>query len=258
MASSSHIRVETAPGVSTIVLARPEKKNAFTAAMYVDVVDALHTAAAEPSVRAVVIRGEGGSFTAGNDLKDFAENPPTSTDTPVFQMLELLAEFPKPVLAAVEGVAIGVGTTMLLHCDLVWAAPGTRFRLPFVDLALVPEAASTFLLPRLAGPARANELLFFADFFSPEVAAEIGLINGVVAAESLHAHVAERAATLAAKPPAALRETKALIRAAWGEGISTALHAEVERFAARLQSPEAKEAFAAFFERRAPDFSKFD
>lgn len=233
--------------VLTLTIDRPEKKNALTRALYTALAEALDGAAADDAVRAVVVAGSGGAFTAGNDLGDFLEDPPLTEDAPVFRFLRALAAFPKPLFAAVEGAAVGVGTTMLLHCDLVYAAPSAVFRLPFTDLGLVPEAASSLLLPLVVGPRRAAELLLFGERFSAEDAYRWELINGVV--EDPLAHAQDRARVLAAKPPEAVRLTKALLRRAPGGAVGETMREEGRLFAERLQSPEAQAAFAAFLRK---------
>ena len=243
-------------GVHTITFNRPKKKNAFTLAMYEAIVASLDAAKADESVRVVVLRGTEGVFTAGNDLGDFAQNPPTSTDTPVFSLLTDIASYPKPVIAAVSGAAVGIGVTLLLHCDLVYADPTAKFVMPFVNLGLVPEGASTLLLPRLAGRVKANELLMFGDPFDAQTALEIGLVNAIVDGDVV-AHAAERARVLAAKPAASLRGTKALIKQALGGRVEETLLREGALFMERLTSPEAIEAFGAFMQKRKPDFSQF-
>ena len=251
------LRTETADGVLRLTLARPEKKNALTLAMYDGLTAALAAAEADAAVRVVLLHGEGGTFTAGNDLLDFLNDPPTGEGSPVFRFLRAVSAFPKPLLAAVAGHAVGLGTTVLLHCDLAWAAPSARFRLPFVDLGLVPEAASSLLLPHTVGPKRAAELLLFGEPFSVEEALRLGLVNGVVAEEALLDHAQERARLLAQKPPEAVRLTKALLRRAHREATADTLGEEGRLFVERLASPEAQEAFAAFAEKRPPDFSRF-
>jgi enoyl-CoA hydratase/carnithine racemase len=253
-----HVVREVADRVLTLRIARPEKKNALTLGMYETITAGLEYAAHSPEVRVVLVRGTDGVFTAGNDLGDFMKSPPSSEDSPVGRFLQALVDFPKPLVAAVEGAAIGVGTTMLLHCDLVYAAKGTRFALPFTTLGLSPEAASTFLLPLACGRQRASELLLLGERFDTEVAQRIGLLNGVLEPQDLHAHAHSRAKAVAALPPASVRVSKRLIGEAQREGVQAALRREGAVFFERLRSPEAAEAMQAFFERRAPDFSGFD
>ena len=257
-AATDHVAVEDAgDGVRHLVLDRPAKKNALTRAMYARLADALAEAADDPAVRVVVLSGRGGVFTGGNDLGDFMQDPPTEPDSPVFRFLSAAVGFPKPLVAAVAGPAVGIGTTILLHCDLAYAAPDALFKMPFVDLGLVPEAASSLLLPRLAGPVRAAELLLFGDAFTAETAREVGLVNAVVGGDVVE-HALERARALARKPPAAVRQTKALLRRASAEEVGETMAYEGRLFVERLASPEAAEAFTAFFEKRAPDFSSFE
>ena len=253
---TAHVVTEIADGVMTVTFNRPEKKNAITAAMYAAMTSGCRVAEADPAVRVVVIAGVGDAFTAGNDLKDFAENPPLDHHAPVFQFMAALAGLSKPVIAAVNGVAVGIGTTLLLHCDLAYATPTARFQMPFVNLALVPEFASSLLIPRLVGTRRAAELLMLGEPFSAEMALNYGLINAVVPAEALRETVMAKARALAAKAPAALRETKRLLHADHAE-ISATIAREAEAFGKRLKSPEFAEAAQAFFEKRAPDFSRF-
>lgn len=253
---TDHIRSEQKGRVLHLALARPDKKNALTRAMYAALAEALTQAAGDAEVRAVVMSGEGGSFTAGNDLLDFMMDPPKDETSPVFQFLDAAVRFPKPLIAAVEGVAIGIGTTILLHCDLVYAAPDARFKMPFTDLGLVPEAGASLLIPRLAGGVRAAELLLLGEMFSSETAREVGLVNALVANPVQHA--LERAQVLALKPPAAIRESKALLRAPLQERVLATIREEAALFIERLQSDEAQEAFTAFMEKRAPDFSRFE
>ncbi|MEM1055933.1 MAG: enoyl-CoA hydratase [Bacteroidota bacterium] len=253
---SDHVRAERVARVLRLTLARPEKKNALTRAMYTALAEALTEAEGDAEIRAVVLCGEGGTFTAGNDLFDFMTDPPRDETSPVFQFLHAAVGFAKPLLAAVEGVAIGIGTTLLLHCDLAYAAPSARFKMPFTDLGLVPEAASSLLLPRLAGQARASELLLLGEMFDASTAQEIGLINAVVADPTTHAM--ERAQALALKPPAAVRQSKALLRAPLRDRVLETIREEAALFVERLTSEEAQEAFSAFLEKRAPDFSRFE
>lgn len=242
--------------VMTIRFNRPDKKNAILRSMYADAAAALRAAQADGNVRVVILTGAGTCFTAGNDLKDFLEVPPVTEDAEVFQFMFALAAFPKPVIAAVNGLAIGIGTTVLFHCDLAYAVPGATFQMPFVNLGVVPEFASSLLAPRLMGRTQAMELLLFGEPFGAEKAKEAGLINAVVPDAELAATAAAKAAALAAKPPGALRDAKALLVANAAE-IRASILAEARIFAERLKTPEFKEAATAFFEKRAPDFSRF-
>lgn len=254
---SDNIQTAVEAGVLRLTIARPDKKNALTVAMYAALADAINSANSDKTVRVILITGSEDSFTAGNDLKDFLENPPTDPSSPVFQFMHAIAGAQKPVIAAVNGLAIGIGTTMLLHCDFVYAVDGARFQLPFVNLGLVPELGSSLVLPALAGRAKAAELLMLGDMFDATTAAEIGLVNAVCAAEDLESVALATAAALAAKPPAALRKTKALLNADLA-AVTERINAEAKMFGEQLSSDEVKEAIAAFFEKRKPDFSKFD
>lgn len=255
---SEHIHTELTSGVLRIEMRRPEKKNALTGPMYAAMADALERAAREDAVRVVLIHGQPGVFTAGNDLADFLDGPADDPDRPVFRFLRAIAAAPKPLIAAVTGNAVGVGTTMLLHCDLVYAGEGARFQLPFVNLALCPEAASSLLLPRLAGHPRAAELLFFGEPFDAAKAREIGLANAVLPDAGVFAHALARAQKLATLPAASLRETKRLMKQGIAALVPQAMQDEGEIFRRQLASPAAKEAFSAFLEKRKPDFSKFE
>ncbi|OFZ87757.1 MAG: enoyl-CoA hydratase [Betaproteobacteria bacterium RBG_16_64_18] len=250
------ILTELEGGVLRLQFNRAEKKNAITAAMYQVLAHALRHAERDSAVRVALIHGAPDIFTAGNDLHDFLASPPHSVDAPAFQFLRAIRDFPKPLIAAVSGLAVGVGTTMLLHCDLVYCTPGARFSLPFVNLGLCPEAGSSFLLPRLAGYQRAAELLMLGEPFAAETAKEIGLVNAIVPAEALLATAMATAGKLAAKPAASLRETKTLMKQGLHDAVKLAMDDEGEAFRERLESPEAKEAFSAFLEKRQPDFSK--
>lgn len=240
-----------------IQLNRPAKKNALTAQMYAALAAALAGADADPGVRAVLVHGIAEAFTAGNDLQDFLANPPRDDSAPVFEFLQTLTRVEKPLVAAVTGVAIGIGTTMLLHCDLVYAAEDARFALPFVNLGLCPEAASSFLLPAVAGYQRAAELLLLGEPFDAARAREIGMVNEVLPPELVLTAAEQGARKLAAKPPASVRLSKRLLKAQTRAMTEAALAAELREFRERLVSPEAKEAFAAFLEKRKPDFARF-
>lgn len=253
---TDHVVTEVANGVMTVRFNRPEKKNAITAVMYAAMAQACRTAEQDGAVRVVVITGAGDAFTAGNDLKDFLENPPNTPDAPVFQFMQALSQLSKPAIAAVNGIAVGIGTTLLLHCDFAYAVPTARFSLPFVNLALVPEFGSSQLLARVVGERKAAELLMLGEPFDAQTALDFGLVNAVIAAEAMAETVAAKARALAAKPPAALRATKRLMRADL-PAVQACMAREGQAFGERLGSPEFKEAAQAFFEKRAPDFSKF-
>lgn len=255
------IRTATLNGVATIEIARPEKKNALTVAMYQAMSDALAAAQADPAVRAVLITGQPGIFTSGNDIEDFMSRPPgggsEAADSPVFRFMRALLECDKPVVAAVTGAAIGIGTTMLLHCDFVYVSDEARLAMPFVSLGLVPEFASSLLLPQLMGQQRAAEKLLLGDPFTPEQAVDCGLANAVLPAGEVVNHARRIAERFNNLPPGAVREAKQLLRGPQREAVLTTIAAEGRLFAARLRSPEAMEAFQAFFQKRKPDFSKF-
>lgn len=263
---NTQVMTENRDGVLRIEICRPEKKNALTTSMYEALAEALEAADKDPSVRVVLIHGQpgtseaAGAFTAGNDLKDFLANPPLQeTPTPpVFRFLNAFSVLSKPFVAAVSGVAVGVGTTMLLHCDLVYAGESAKFQLPFVSLGLCPEAASSFLLPALAGHARAAELLLLCEPFGAQTAREVGLVNAVMADELVLEHALVQARKLAALPAASVQLTKKLLKRSQSALIAQTMQEEVQHFRERLVSAEAKEAFNAFFEKRKPDFSRFN
>jgi enoyl-CoA hydratase/carnithine racemase len=250
------IRTATASGVATIEIARPEKKNALTLAMYDALLAAVDAAQSDPEVRALLITGQPGVFTAGNDLEDFLKRPPVGEDSPVFRLMRALSRCDKPVVAAVTGIAVGIGTTMLLHCDLVYVSAEARLTMPFVALGLVPEFGSSWLLPRLMGHVRAAEKLLLGDPFTAAEAVELGLANAVLPPAEVLPHARRIAERFNALPPQAVRETKRLLRRQLTEPIERAMQAEGSVFVARLRSPEAREALQAFFEKRKPDFSK--
>lgn len=244
-------------GVLAIEFNRPDKKNAITAAMYQAMADALAEAEGDSAIRAVLIVGKPEIFTAGNDLEDFMRNPPAGDDSPVFQFLYRISHAGKPIVAAVAGAAVGVGTTMLLHCDLVYAADNAQFSLPFVQLGLCPEAASSLLLPQLAGYQRAAEKLLLGEPFGAAEAQQLGLVNRVLAPAELLPFAHKQAAKLAALPPASVRLTKQLMKGGQTTAVETQMATEGKHFGAMLKAPEAREAFTAFFEKRKPDFSRF-
>jgi enoyl-CoA hydratase/carnithine racemase len=251
------ISVRTEARVARIEIARPEKKNALTAEMYLGLAEALKAADADRAVRAVVLHGSRDCFTSGNDIADFLQRPPHDEGAPTWRFFDALPGMQKPVVAAVGGLAIGIGVTMLLHCDLVYAARGTRFQMPFVPIGIVPEFASTYLLPLMAGRQRASEVLLLGQPFSAETARELGIVTAVVSPEELFREADKAAAQLAALPPDALRLSKQLIRSHHTGAVSAAIAAESRIVRERLASPEAKEAMSAFLEKRKPDFSRF-
>ena len=255
--SDTPIKTATLRGVATIEIARPEKKNALTSAMYQAMADALRAANDDASVRAVLITGQPGIFTSGNDLEDFLQRPPAGADSPVFQFMQALMGCDKPVIAAVTGAAIGIGTTMLLHCDFVYVSDEARLAMPFVALGLVPEFASSVLVAERIGHARAAEKLLLGDPFTGAEAAECGIANAVLPASEVVNHARRVAERFNALPPGAVRDTKKLLRGSQREATLATIRTEGELFASRLRSPEAMEAFQAFFQKRKPDFSKF-
>lgn len=244
--------------VLTIQFNRAHKKNSITSEMYQLLADALNDSNENPEVRAVVIQGSEGIFSAGNDLVDFMERPPLDPQAPVFQFLHEISNTVKPVLAAVSGVAVGIGTTLLIHCDLVYAADNAKFSLPFAQLGLCPEAASSLLLPRICGHQRAAEKLLLGEFFDVKEAMDIGLVNRVLPASELHAFVAAQATKIAALPLASMIATKKLMKAASAAEVAQQIKMENEQFRKMLSGAAAREAMTAFFEKRKPDFSKLD
>ena len=251
------ISIEQADGICTIRFNRPEKKNAITGAMYQAMADALLAAEADSAVRVIVLAGHPGIFTAGNDLEDFMKQPPQGGNSPVFQFMNALKGAGKPVVAAVGGAAVGVGTTMLLHCDLVYAADTARFSMPFSQLGLCPEFGSSLLLQRIVGYQRAAEKLMLGEAFLADEAQQMGLVNRVLPAGELQSFVQAQAAKLAALPASSVRTTKQLMKRGAAREIDAQMEQEGEHFRRMLSAPEAKEAFTAFFEKRKPDFSRF-
>jgi enoyl-CoA hydratase/carnithine racemase len=250
------ILIDTTDAVMTLTINRVEKKNSFTQAMYESCADALASAAMDDAVRVVVVQGHATVFSAGNDIADFLSGAVASTDAPVFRFLRAIAGFPKPLIAAVCGPAVGVGTTMLFHCDLVYAGDNAAFSMPFVNLGLCPEAASSLLAPQMMGYHRAAEALLLGEPFMAEAALEVGLVNRIVPPTEANAVAQTQARKLAAKPLGALVETKRLMKAGQSAAIQSRMDEEVASFGRMLREPAAKEAFTAFMEKRRPDFSK--
>ena len=251
------IKTYTLNGVATIEIARPEKKNALTVAMYAAMTEALQVANTDPAVRAVLITGQPGSFTSGNDLEDFMKRSGGMGDSPAIQFMKALLACDKPVVAAVTGAAIGIGTTMLLHCDLVYVSDEARLAMPFVSLGLVPEFASSLVVPQLVGRVKAAEKLLLGDSFTAAEAVEMGIANAVLPAGEVANHARRVAERFNSLPPSAVRDTKHLLRRAQTEPVLQAIAVESEIFGRRLNEPEAKEAFSAFFQKRKPDFTQF-
>lgn len=255
--SNPHLVVTQEGAVQTLRLNRPEKKNALDAALYTSLCDALDAAAGNADVRVVVLAGGAELFSSGNDLQDFMEFSGDIHALPVARFLRTLSAFPKPVVAAVNGAAVGIGTTMLLHCDLVYAGENARLQLPFVNLGLCPEFASSYLLPRLLGHVRAAELLMLGESIPAQKALALGLVNEVLPPAEVEARAHARAAQLAAQAPQALRITKRLMRAFHDVHLQQSLQTELDSFGALLQAGEFREAVAAFLGKRKPDFSRF-
>ncbi|MES1266018.1 MAG: enoyl-CoA hydratase [Variovorax sp.] len=240
----------------TLTFNRLDKKNSITSAMYGELADALASAEQDGAVRAVLIQGDATIFSAGNDIGDFLDKPPSTQESPVFRFLRGIASFPKPIVAAVCGPAVGIGTTLLFHCDLVYAGDNAAFSMPFVNLGLCPEAASSLLVPQMFGYHRAAEALLLGDPFMAEAALEVGLVNRVVPPTEANAIAQTQARKLAAKPLSALIETKRLMKKAQQPALIERMGEEGQSFGRMLREPAAREAFTAFMEKRRPDFSK--
>jgi len=252
----SDILIDTAAGVMTLTINRLDKKNSLTQAMYGAMADALNQAAADAAVRAVVLQGNETIFSAGNDIGDFLNGPTSTLESPVYRFLQGIAQFPKPLIAAVCGPAVGVGTTLLFHCDLVYAGDNAAFSMPFVNLGLCPEAASSLLVPQMMGYHRAAEALLLGEPFMAEAAMEVGLVNRVVPPTEANAVAQAQARKLAAKPLSSLVETKRFMKKGQTSLVLAQMAEEGASFGRMLREPAAREAFTAFMEKRKPDFSK--
>ncbi len=252
----SDILTHTDAGVMTITFNRLDKKNSITSSMYAVMADAVAQAAADSAVRVVVFQGHESIFSAGNDIGDFLNQPPTTQESPVFRFLRGIATFEKPLIAAVAGPAVGIGTTMLFHCDLVYAGDNAAFSMPFVNLGLCPEAASSLLAPRMFGYHRAAEALLMGEPFFAEAAQEVGLVNRVVPPTEVNGYAQAQARKLAAKPLTSLIATKRLMKGGDQQAVLQKMDEEGQSFGRMLREPAAKEAFGAFMEKRKPDFSK--
>lgn len=248
--SSIHIQVQENEGILEIACNRPERKNAFTAEMYAAFAESLRDASTKDSVKVVVLSGKGGNFSTGNDLHDFLQSPPTGEQDPVFQFLRAIARFPKPIIAAVDGFAVGVGMTMLLHCDLVYATSSAKFQLPFTNLGLVPEAGSSYLLPLLMGHLKASELCLLGDAIDAQKALDLGVVNEVVAADQLLIHARAKAQIIAAKPSFAIQQTKALLKSTQESTLLEQMKKEESIFIQLLKSPECIDFIKGFFSRK--------
>jgi len=251
----SDILTHTDAGVMTITFNRLDKKNSITSTMYSAMADAVAQAAADPAVRVVLFQGHESIFSAGNDIGDFLNQPPTTQESPVFRFLRGIATFEKPLLAAVAGPAVGIGTTLLFHCDLVYAGDNAAFSMPFVNLGLCPEAASSLLAPRMFGYHRAAEALLMGEPFFAEAAQEVGLVNRVVPPTEVNGYAQAQARKLAAKPLSSMIATKRLMKGDT-QAVLQKMDEEGQSFGRMLREPAAKEAFGAFMEKRKPDFSK--
>lgn len=245
-----YVRIESKERVLSIILDRPEKRNAITGAMYATMADAINGANTDDSVHVTYIRGSRTCFTAGNDLNEFKAFKPDNIPRPLNPFLQAISRAEKPIVAAVSGPAVGIGTTMLLHCDLVYAGENATFSLPFVNLGLCPEGASSLLLPLLAGHQQAAELLMFGEPFSARKARTIGLVNRIIAEEDLFEQAFEHAKKLASKPPTSLCLTKKLLKQATADLVQETLKREHGYFVEQLGSNEAKEAFKTFFQKK--------
>src|SRR5712672_2707511 len=252
----SDILTERSGNILRIQLNRPERRNAMTSAMYITLADLLNNAATDDQIRVVLWHGAGDSFSAGNDIQDFLKNPPGAGESPQARLIEALINFDKPIVAAVQGAAIGGGTTMLTHCDFVFAGESAKFQMPFVNLALVPEFGSSCTVPARIGYLRAAELILLGLPFNATRAAELGLVTRVVPDQKLLATATETAQKLAEKPTGALQACKRLMRQPVRVQLEQAAKLENEEYAVRLRSADAKEAFTAFFEKRPPDFTR--
>lgn len=251
------IHTRTQNNIAMIEIARPERKNALTSAMYQQMADALLIAQTDARVRAILIHGQEDIFTAGNDLEEFAKNPPQGSTAPVFQFMQALSTATKPVLAAVTGAAVGIGTTLLLHCDLVYAADNAKFSMPFTSLGLCAEFASSALLQLNTGYVKAAEKLLMGEPFTAEEALEMNIVNRLLPPSEVIKYAIGRAERFNVLPPDAVRSTKELMRTTHKKLIAETIAAEAAEFSRLLKTDQAKEAFAAFFERRKPDFARF-
>jgi enoyl-CoA hydratase/carnithine racemase len=252
----SEILTERSGSILRVQLNRPAKKNAMTSGMYVTLADILNNAAKDERIRVVLWHGAGDSFCAGNDVEDFLKNPPGPGESPQARLANALINFDKPLIAAVHGAAVGGGTTMLTHCDFVYAGESAKFQMPFINLGLVPVFGSSYSIPARIGHLRAAELILLGLPFDARRAAELGLVTHVVPDQKLLATATETAQKLAEKPAGALQACKRLMKRSSREQIEQAMKVENEEFASLVRSADAREAFTAFIEKRPPDFTR--
>ncbi len=254
---TTDLLLDTTGGVTTLTIHRVAKKNSFTTAMYAGMADALDQAQADAAVRVLVIQGHETIFSAGNDIADFLQTPPTTLDAPVFRFMRAISSFTKPIVAAVCGPAVGIGTTMLFHCDLVYAGDNAAFSMPFVNLGVCPEAASSLVAPQRMGYGRAAEALLLGEPFMAEAALEMGLVSRIVPPAEVNALARRQAQKLAAKPMSSVLASKRLMKQGQTELVAQRMAEEGTLFGRMLAEPAAQEAFSAFMEKRKPDFSAF-
>lgn len=254
---SEHIDYEVEDRILKLKINRAEKKNALTLSMYDTLAKAINEANENRDIRVIYVSGSGDSFCSGNDIKDFLGEPPADGNSPVLRFIDAIVHAEKPIVAGVNGVAVGVGATMLLHFDLVFASDQACFQLPFVNIGVCPEAGSSFLLPTLVGHRRAAELVLLGEMFDVQAAVDYGIVNRQTTADELEATALQAARQIAAQPPSAVRTAKALLRAAMHEPIQAARSREDSHFLPMLLGDEAREAMTAFMEKRKPDFSRF-
>lgn len=256
--SAEHIVTEIRDRILTIRLNRTDKKNAISGAMYKSMTDAINAGHADPDVRVILFTGTDGCFSSGNDLGDFLNSPDSTSGSVIAQFMQAIVDASKPMIAAVAGPAVGIGTTLLLHCDLIYAGEKTRFQLPFVNIGICPEFASSLMMPVIMGHPRAAELILLGEPFTAVKARDYGLINDVLPEAEVETHARAQALKLAAQPPNAVRTSKALLKRWTREQVKEAVSVEINHFAPMLKQPEALEALGAFMQKRKPDFSKFN
>jgi len=255
--SDNHVVTTLEDRVMTLRMTRLDKKNALTQSMYTAMAEAIHSAATNPEVRVLVLAAHPECFCAGNDLADFINTPAEGNDSPVLVFMRALANFEKPVIAAASGIAVGIGVTMLLHCDLVYCGEKTKLNMPFVSLGICPEFASSYVLPRLMGHHRAAELVLLGEGFTAQTALQYGLVNALLPNDQVEAKAMEKAKQMAALAPQAVRTTKMLLKKWNQDTMKESIEIEGHHFMSMLKGPEAIESVTAFLQKRKPDYSKF-